>query len=237
MKILITICARGGSKGIPGKNIRNLNGLSLITYSIKHAFDFASIFETKIAISTDSKEILKEASKLGIETNYIRPSILASDTAGKIDTIRHLLEYEESLCQEKYDYILDLDVSSPLRNVKDLIEAFNILTNDIEALNIFSVNHANRSPYFNMVEVKDNGYFGLVKPGNFVSRQQVPNVYDLNASFYIYRRAFFESSSITVINNRSTIYIMPHICFDLDHEIDFQFMEYLMKNNLLGFSL
>ena len=133
--------------------------------------------------------------------------------------------------------MLDLDITSPLRNLQDLELAFEIIRNDEKALNIFSVNNANRNPYFNMVEQQDNGYYGLVKSGQFLTRQSAPLVYDLNASFYFYKRSFFNNPNAKVINDRSFIYLMPHICFDLDHPIDFEFMEYLILNNKLDFNL
>ena len=102
--------------------------------------------------------------------------------------------------------------------------------------NLFSVNPSNRNHYFNLVEQQQNGYYGLVKKGRFLTRQSSPKVYDLNASFYIFKREFFEEGC-SIINDRSMIYIMPHICFDLDELIDFDFMEYLLINNKLGFDL
>jgi hypothetical protein len=143
--------------------------------------------------------------------------------------------YYEDLNNKKYDYVLDLDVTSPLRTLQDLEDAFNIIKSDEHAYNLFSVNHANRNPYFNMVEKKDNGYFGLAKTGSFLSRQTAPAVYDMNASFYFFKRFFFDSGLTTSTTHRSLIYVMPHICFDLDHPIDFEFMEYLLVNNRLDF--
>jgi CMP-N,N'-diacetyllegionaminic acid synthase len=237
LNILITICARGGSKGIPGKNIILLNGIPLIVYSIEIAKLFANIYKADIALSTDNEEITQIAFQNEITTNYKRPYNLATDDAGKLDCIIDVLNFEEKSRKKIYDYVLDLDVTSPLRNLNDLESAFSILQNDINALNIFSVNNANRNPYFNMVEKKENGYYGLVKTGVFLTRQTSPLVYDLNASFYFYKRDFFLSKQFTAINNYSLIYLMPHICFDLDHLIDFDFMEYLLVNNKLGFTL
>ena len=237
MNILISLCARGGSKGIPGKNIRILNGKPLITYSIEVALAFAEKFNADIALSTDDRSIKEVAAKSGLVTHYDRPEFLATDNAGKIETIADLLLFEEKGRSNKYDFVLDLDVTSPLRNLKDLEAAFKIMWEDPAALNLFSVNHANRNPYFNMVEQQENGYYGLVKTGLFMTRQSAPRVYDLNASFYIYRREFFDQGNKTTINDLSLIYIMPHMCFDLDHPIDFDFMEYLISNNKLGFEL
>ena len=128
MKYLITICARGGSKGIPGKNIKPLNGKPLIAYSIEIANQFKLKYETvDIALSTDSDEIKDVALKFGLKTKYIRPDYLANDKAGKIDAIKDVVEYYEKIGSKKYDIILDLDVTSPLRNLKDLEEAHDIL--------------------------------------------------------------------------------------------------------------
>jgi CMP-N,N'-diacetyllegionaminic acid synthase len=161
---------------------------------------------------------------------------LATDEAGKLAAIRDLIRYEEEKGNVRYDYILDLDISSPLRNLNDLESAFGIIHEDEHALNLFSVNPANRNPYFNMVEQQHNGYYGLIKKGDSLTRQSAPKVYDLNASFYFYRRSFFDSE-IPVVNQFSMIYVMPHLCFDLDHEVDFKFMEFLIENNQLGFDL
>lgn len=240
MTLLITICARGGSKGIPGKNIKQLNGKPLIGYSIEIAKQVQSKYKNvNIALSTDSVEIANVAEGFGLFTDYKRPEYLANDTVGKIDAIKDILLYTESKEQIKYDYVLDLDVTSPLRNLADIENAFNIIQSDSNAMNLFSVSEAGRSPYFNMVEKKENGYFSLVKKiqGDVFTRQAAPKVYDLNASFYIYRRAFFDLGYKGVITDRSLIYNVSHICFDLDHPIDFEIISFLIENNKLDFSL
>jgi CMP-N,N'-diacetyllegionaminic acid synthase len=236
MRTLITICARGGSKGILGKNIRLLNGRPLIAYTIEIANAFIQKFGGDISLSTENREIKRIAENYGLSTEYQRPDDLATDDAGKMAVIQDLLVYEESNRRIKYDLVLDLDVSSPLRNLADLTAALKLISNDSRALNLFSVNPASRNPYFNMVEQQKNGYYGLIKMGTFLTRQSSPEVYDLNASFYFFKREFFEEGCST-INDRSMIYNMPHICFDLDHPIDFDFMEYLLTNNKLGFDL
>lgn len=237
MEILITLCARGGSKGIPGKNIKPINGIPALVYSIRHAQAFAGKFNADITISTDDDAIRSVAASNGLSTAYVRPADLSNDQTGKIETIAGVLEYEERSRRKRYDFILDLDVSSPLRNIQDLTDAFESIAADQDALNLFSVNKANRNPYFNMVEVQDNGYYSQVKKGKFLTRQSAPEVFELNASFYFYRRAFFDAGNTSAISERSLIYVMPHICFDLDHPVDFDFMEYLIVNNKLGFNL
>lgn len=236
MNILITICARGGSKGIPGKNIKPLNGKPLIGYTI----DLAKRFQEKqgqveIALSTDSDEIIRVAEACGLRSDYKRPASLGGDNVGKIDAIKDIVLYTENTKGLRYDYVLDMDVTSPLRTLEDLEDAFQLMDADPQALNLFSVSEAGRSPYFNQVEQKENGYFYKVKEaGTVLTRQSAPKVYDLNASFYIYRRAFFDLGYKTAITDRSLIYLMKHICFDLDHPIDFEFLSFLLENDKLG---
>jgi CMP-N,N'-diacetyllegionaminic acid synthase len=238
MRILITICARGGSKGIPGKNIKLLNQVHLIAYTIQIANRFAELYDADIVLSTDDDEIKNVAGLYALSTDYVRPAYLATDAAGKIDTIKDVLLHQEKVNNIEYDYVLDLDVTSPLRTLEDLLDAFDLIRNDEKACNLFSVNPAARNPYFNMVEQKESGYYNLVaKLGNVMTRQSGPKVYDLNASFYFYRRSFFSADHRTVFTDSSLIYTMPHICFDLDHIIDFDFLEYLLANQKLDFQI
>lgn len=240
MKILVTLCARGGSKGIPGKNIKLLNGRPLIDYSIRFA-EWVKTFYTEVVIelSTDDEEIKGVAKGLGLSTEYSRPSELASDTAGKVDAIRDIFLYAENKYKIQFDYVLDLDVSSPLRLQSDIEAAFDIMEEDGNALTLFSVNKAHKNPYFNMVEENDEGYYQTSKKqdATTLSRQTAPAVYELNASFYIYRREFFDSNWKGVITDKSLVHNMDHICFDLDNPIDFDFMEFLLSNRKLDFEL
>lgn len=238
MKILITICARGGSKGIPGKNIKHLAGKPLIGYTIDVATKFAAKYDADIELSTDSEEIKSVAARCGLQSSYTRPENLAGDVVGKIDAISDIVKWIEAKHSTKYDYVLDLDVTSPLRNLRDLEDALKIIEADGNAVNLFSVSVAGRNPYFNMVEQKENGYYDKIKSlGDIFSRQVAPKVYDLNASFYFYRKAFFDKGYKSAITDRSLIYEVPHICFDLDHPIDFEVISFLLENNKLDFEL
>jgi CMP-N-acetylneuraminic acid synthetase len=238
MKILITICARGGSKGIPGKNIKELNGIPLIAYSIQMAQRFSELCDSQIVLSTDSEEIKVVAKDFGLESNYNRPVKLATDQAGKLGVIKDVLEFYEKTQNTRFDYVLDLDLTSPMRTLEDLMKGFELFLDDEQALTLFSVNPAARNPYFNMVEKKENGYFHLVSQmGDILSRQSAPKVYDMNASFYFYRRLMFDLDLNTAVTQRSLIYEMPHECFDLDHPIDFDFLEFLLSNNKLSFEI
>ena len=235
--ILVTICARGGSEGIPKKNIQLINGIPLMAYSIKMANSIAEKWQADIAISSDSRDIISIAAEHGLKTDYIRPEHLSGSTAGKIEVLKELLIFEEEKNQKEYDYIIDLDVTSPLRTLLDIENAFKALT-ESDAFNVFSVSKASRNPYFNMVEQNKAGYVDLVKSkDSFLTRQSAPDVFDMNASFYIYRKAFFNQAFKSSITHKSLAYVMNHICFDVDEPIDLKIMEFLISNNHLDFEL
>ena len=137
MEILITICARGGSKGIPGKNIKDINEKPLIYYTLKtaNAFKQKQNSNIDIVLSTDSHQIkeIVENQGLYIETDYTRPEALATDTAGKLGVIVDVKNFMEQKHHKKYDYVLDMDVTAPLRNVDDLEKALALLDQNTEA--------------------------------------------------------------------------------------------------------
>lgn len=235
---MVTICARGGSKGIPGKNIKMLNGKPLISYSIAVAEKLAEKYSLDIYLSTDSDEIKRVVENLAypsIDTSYTRPDFLADDSAGKLDAITDVFNYATAHQKASYDFVIDLDVTSPLRTPEDLDTAVQLLFKNTDALNIFSVSPANRNPYFNMVEKKSDGFVELCKSGTFLTRQSAPKVFDMNASFYVFKNEFFSCRQHSVITNKSIVYEVPHLCFDLDHQIDFDFMSFLLENHKLDF--
>ncbi len=238
MKGLITICARGGSKGIPGKNIKPINGKPLIHYSLEVAEELSKKYDIDIFLSTDSEEIknvVKSSVSSHINTEYVRPDFLANDTAGKLDAITDVYQFAEKDQNGLYDFVIDLDVTSPLRTSEDLSSSIELLFSNEKAVNLFSVSPANRNPYFNMVEETETGFYELCKRGQFLTRQSAPKVFDLNASFYVFKKEFFAENHKTVITDRSLVYEVPHLCFDLDHQIDFEFMSFLLENRKLDF--
>ena len=243
MNILVTICARGGSKGIPGKNVKIINGKPLIGYSIDCAKNFqknlAGKADVDIELSTDSENIRGVALECGLKSDYVRPDFLANDTVGKVDAIADIYVYASKKNNKVYDYVLDLDCTSPLRTQKDLSEALSLIENDPKALVIYSVSEAARNPYFNQVEKKENGYYDVVKKRDslYMSRQAAPVVYDMNASFYFYTKKFFDEGLRSTETECTLVYLMDHICFDLDNPIDFDFMTYLLENNKLDFEI
>ena len=232
MKVLGTICARGGSKGVKNKNIREIAGKPLIVHTIEYFKKWEKV--DRIVCSTDSKEIADIAKKYGAEIPCMRPPELATDTASKIPVLQHIVKTCEQQDNYKYDIIVDLDPTAPLRKRKFLEEAFKKFV-DSEVNNLFSVTEARKNPYFNMVEVDKHGYAHLCKAGSFVRRQDAPQVYELNASIYIYKRDFLINMN-SIYSDKSIIYEMPAITsVDVDREIDFLFIEFLLKSGVFNF--
>lgn len=231
--LLITICARGDSKGVKNKNIRELAGKPLIYYTIKQAKDWGK--GKHIVVSTDSDEIAKIARQFGAEVPFMRPAELATDTAGKVAVIKHTLQTCEEKFNEKFAYVMDLDVTSPIRKLQDLENAYNLFLKK-KPKTLFSVVPAHRNPYFNMVEETLDGRVVLSKLGNFSRRQDAPKVYDINASIYIYDREYLLGKyNESAISDNSIIYIMGEESrIDIDSEIDFKFIEFLVKEKVIS---
>lgn len=232
--ILITICARGGSKGVKGKNIRNLLGYPLIYYTIKQAQDWSKA--KRVVVSTDSKDIAKLAKKFKAEVPFTRPPKLATDKAAKIPVIRHALITSEKFFKEKYDLIMDLDVTSPIRKVQDLENALKLFLKE-SPKTLFSVVPAHRNPYFNMVEESTLGRVKICKQNSrFATRQEAPKVYDMNASIYIYKREYLlDKKNNSSISDDSVAYVMDENSkTDIDSELDFKFIEFLVKEGIVN---
>jgi len=232
MKILGTICARGKSKGVKNKNIRNLVGKPLIAYTIEYLKEWGKA--DRIVCSTDSKEIADIAMEYGAEVPYMRPAELATDTASKLLVLQHIVKFCEKQENIKYDIIVDLDPTAPLRKKMFVQEAFKKFV-ESDANNLYSVCKAHKNPYFNIVEVNENGYAHLCKDSNIVCRQDAPLAYNVNASIYIYRRDFLMNTN-TLHSNKTIIYEMPEIAStDIDREIDFKFVEFLLEKEVFKF--
>lgn len=227
-KVLCTICARGGSKGVKNKNIKELCGKPLIAYTIEQAVA-SELFE-HIVISTDSDAIASVAKEYGAEVFFKRSAEMASDTAGKLDVIRDAFVRSEVHYQETFDYLIDLDATAPLRSVEDIINSFNqLLKNNND--NLITAMPSRRSPYFNLIEVDLNGKVTLSKKldGTVLRRQDAPKSYDMNASIYIWKRnAILNENSLFL--DSTGLYVMPEErSIDIDNELDFEFVEFLMR--------
>jgi CMP-N-acetylneuraminic acid synthetase len=232
MKVLGTICARGGSKGVKNKNIKELAGKPLIAHTIEYFKKWGRT--DRIVCSTDSEKIAEIAKQYGAEIPFMRPSELAADDTFKLHVLQHIVKFCEKRDKIKYDIIVDLDPTAPLRKKIFLEEAFKKFI-ESDANNLYSVNIARKNPYFNMVEIDENGHTHLCKKSNVVRRQDAKTVYELNASIYIYNRDFLLKTD-TLHSNKTIIYEMPEIAsLDIDSELDFQFVEFILKNGVFRF--
>jgi CMP-N,N'-diacetyllegionaminic acid synthase len=228
--ILVTICARGGSKGLPSKNIRPFLGKPLIAHTIDLAKRWSA--SARVVVSTDSEEIAQVARRHGAETPFVRPAELATDSAGKLPVIVHALRESERIYGQRFDTVLDMDPSSPFRRLQDIEMGFETFTRT-GADTCFSVVKARKNPYFNMVERGPDGKIHLVKePGRAtVTRQEAPQVWDMNASIYLFRRAFLLSSPASLWVGAPEIFEMPpESAFDIDLERDLVVTEALMRH-------
>ena len=228
-KIIITICARGGSKGVPGKNIKLLAGKPLLAHSIQTAKD--SGIADRIMVSTDDEAIRKVAIKNGIEVPFLRPKKLADGKTSRELVIAKAVEAAEKYWQEDFDIIVDLGNATPLKNGQDVKAVVKLLVNSPRTDVVFSVTPAARNPYFNMVEVDKNGYAHLSKKTkkNISRRQDTPPVYDMNDGVYaMWKDKYLKER--TVRQRRVRVYVMPpERSVDIDREIDFKIAELLIK--------
>ena len=225
--MLCTICARGGSKGVKNKNIKPINGKPLIAYTIEQAIN-SGLFE-HIVVSTDSDEIVGIAVDHGAEVFFKRAAAMANDTAGKLDVIKDAFIRSEQHYQEQFDYLIDLDATAPLRDVEDIINAFELLVKNNHG-NVITAMPSRRSPYFNLVEM-DNGKVKLSKQAdkNVVRRQDSPETFDMNASIYVWDRNTILSENTLFLDNTG-LYVMPEErSIDIDSELDYKIVELMMR--------
>lgn len=226
---ICTICARGGSKGVKNKNLRELLGKPLIVHSILQA-KASSLFDV-IAVSSDSDDILQVSKQYGADYIIKRPDELATDKAAKLPAIQHCVQQVEQMSGLQFDTMVDIDATSPLRIIEDLNNTVAKIENCSNVTNLITAAPARRSPYFNLVEESIDGYVQLSKSLKkpIVRRQDAPKAYDMNASIYIWKRkAFFEAQSI--FTNNTILYVMPEErSLDIDSELDFEIVQFLAE--------
>ncbi|UXX81427.1 acylneuraminate cytidylyltransferase family protein [Roseovarius pelagicus] len=231
MTRICTICARGGSKGLPRKNLRPLLGKPLLAWTIEQA-TASGLFDL-IAVSSDSDEILSVARRYGAGHTVKRPDEFSGDTAAKVFAIRHCLLDAEAALGRLSDIVVDLDVTSPLRTQGDIAAAIRLLE-DSGAPNVITGAPARRSPYFNLVEVGLDGVAQLSKRHtNLVTRRQDgPACFDMNAAIYVWQRdTFVERPEVFYDDTR--FFEMPSArSIDVDTEVDFELLEILMRRQL-----
>lgn len=228
MKAIAFIFARGGSKGLPGKNIRPLAGKPLIAWSIEHALAVKRI--ERVIVSTDSEEIAAVARVHGAEVPFIRPAELARDDSPEWLAWRHALNYLQETDGVLPTAMVSVPATAPLRSSIDIescLDEFEKGDADI----VITVSDAHRSPYFNMVKTNEDGTVGLVIPPRsaIARRQDVPVVYDMATVAYIARPEFILTKNAVFEGRVRAVKVPMERAVDIDTLLDFQMAEYFLS--------
>jgi len=225
----VAIFARGGSKGLPGKNLKKINGLPLIGWSIKCAFEVDA--DLRVLVSTDSEEIAATASEFGAEVPFLRPASLAHDTSSEWSCWRHLCQF--LLDSEGYlpKIMISLPATAPLRKPSDVqgcLEQF--LRNDCDA--VLTATKAIRHPQFNILRYDSDGCVTIYDPtaGRTSFRQQVAPVYDATTVCYVVSTEFILSKAGHLFDGNVSLYEVPaERAVDIDSEFDFRVCDFLLS--------
>ena len=221
--ILFVIPARGGSKGIPNKNIKLFLGKPLLHYSIEYARLFAK--DEHICLSTDDEKIIDCAKQIGLEVPFIRPAHLATDTADSFGVIKHCIDFYASK-GIYFSAIVLLQPTSPMREARHLTEALALYNDQIEM--VVSACKAHSSPYFNLFEENQAGFLEISKGnGQYTRRQDAPMVYEYNGSIYVINPSIFSSKQSFKDVTKKLKYVMDdYYAVDIDTMADWHYAEY-----------
>ncbi|UKJ08231.1 cytidylyltransferase domain-containing protein [Solitalea lacus] len=225
---LFIIPARGGSKGIPDKNIKPLGGKPLIHWSI--AIARALTEDENICVSTDSEKIKEVAEQTGLKVPFLRPQELATDNAGTYEVLLHALQFYKEKGKE-YKNVVLLQPTSPFRSIKQVKEAIELYNEKLDM--IVSVRESSDSPYYTLFEENAAGYLKKSKESNFVRRQDCPKVYAYNGAIYVIN---VESLLKQPVHQFSKIkkYVMDEISsIDLDTPLDWAWAEFVLEKGMV----
>lgn len=230
MKVVAFIFARGGSKGLPGKNIRPLGGKPLIAWSIEHALAVKRI--ERVIVSTDSEEIAAVARDYGAEVPFMRPAELARDDSPEWLAWRHALNYLRETTGVLPEVMVSVPTTAPLRLALDIENCLDEYEKG-DADMVITVTDAHRSPYFNMVKTNMDGTVGLVIPPQsaIVRRQDVPAVFDMATVAYVARSEFVMSHNASFEGRVRAVHVPAERAIDIDTILDFRIAECLMADN------
>ena len=230
MKTLVVIPARGGSKGIPHKNIKLLNGKPLICYTIDVARQFTA--DENICVSTDDDEIIKVVEDYGLKVPFKRPDYLATDTCGSNDVIQHAYQFYEQR-NRHYDAILLLQPTSPFRKVEFLKEASSLYDDNIDM--VTSVRLSSCNPYYDGFEEDAEGLLRISKGnGTIERRQDAPNVWQQNGSIYVINPKSLLNKGMAHFK-RIRKYAMSELySVDIDNPFDWKVAELVINEKMLG---
>ena len=222
------IFARGGSKGLPGKNIRMLGEKPLIAWAIEHSYTTPGI--RRVIVSTDSDEIATIASKYGAEVPFIRPSHLASDDAPEWFSWRHALDYVRKDEGSLPDAMVSIPVTAPLRQTVDIERCLKLFyEGDVDV--VITVTNSHRNPYFNMVTIQPNGSVGLTIPSTigFSQRQDAPEVFDMTTVAYVANPEFVMTHETAFAGRVKAVHVPIERSLDIDSLLDFEIAEFLFN--------
>lgn len=228
MNAIAFIFARGGSKGLPGKNILPLRGKPLIAWSIEHALSVKRI--QRVIVSTDSNDIATVACQYGAEVPFVRPAELARDDSPEWLAWRHALNYLRETTGKLPDAMVSVPTTAPLRlpiDIENCLDEYERGNVDM----VISVTDAHRSPYFNMVKVNADGTVGLVNPPQSViaRRQDAPLVYDMTTVCYVMNPEFVLTHNATFDGRVKAVHVPTERSIDIDTSLDFQIAENLLN--------
>lgn len=226
--ILVIIPARGGSKGIPRKNIKPLDGKPLIYYAIENARAITS--DENICVSTDDEEIKSVVEDCGLKVPFLRPAELATDTMGTYEVLLHALGYYEQ--QGKgFDAVLLLQTTSPFRRIEQIKEALRQY-NTSDADMLVSVKLSPANPYHNLFEENENGFLQVCKgDGTIHRRQDAPKVYEYNGAIYIMDAKILKTTHMHHMTKRVKYVMDAHSSLDLDTMQDWELAELILNGN------
>lgn len=228
--VLIIIPARGGSKGIPRKNIKSLNGKPLIYYAIYTARAITT--DDNICVSTDDVEIKSVVENYGLEVPFLRPQELSTDTAGTYEVLLHALDYYEKQGKH-YDIILLLQTTSPFRTAEQVKEALALYDRS-QADMVVSVKECPANPYYNVFEENSDGFLHVCKGnGNIFRRQDAPKVYEYNGAIYIMDAEKLKTTHMHKMQKRVKYIMDAQSSFDLDTMQDWEMAEMILKTSKL----
>ncbi len=233
LNIVGAVCARGGSKGVPRKNLRPLAGKPLMVHTIECAQACPRL--ARLVCSTDDEEMAAVARAHGAEVPFLRPAGLAQDRSSKWDVFQHLVLELEARDRRRVDVLVDLDTGVPLRQPGDITACVDQLLGGPADV-VTTAYEAERNPYFNMVELAPDGLARICKPVNppLVCRQAAPRVYSLTPAVFAIRRDALWSFGHWS-QARLQIHVMPRDrAVDIDTEDDFAIVEYLMNKKSGG---
>lgn len=233
MKVRAFIFARGGSKGVPRKNIRDLAGKPLIAHTIEIARTCPSL--GSVLVSTDDPEIADVARAHGAQVPFLRPPALASDTASEWLAWRHAIDWV-GRHEGEFDIFVSLPATSPFRSIEDVEACIRILREEAETDLVVTVKPAERSPYFNMVTIGEDGAARLVIPpkGPVVRRQDAPAVFDMTTVCYAARPSFVREKSGLFEGRLRVVEVPADRALDIDTPFDFAIAEFLAEARRSG---